>query len=320
MRAGPRIRLITSAAAAAVGLAATTDVVSAQGLLPTGGGLSGGGLFTPSTGGLFSQGGLFSNSLFPQSSLFPSGLLPTSGLFPNTLLPQSGLFSNGLFPQSGLFPASPGGSSMFSTSTLFPQNSLFPTLLQSNVYSTTLPGGSQSFGGFGPPLRVISLGGGPPIGENPPLGGQVVTLGGDFSGTAKLPLGGSAGGTTSIPVQGIFSAQGTLPPGTVLGTLQGATISPANGVLTVAPPTTQNTMLPVAGLQQPIAIAPPLDLLGEDTLLADLLLGRDVSSFRHLLGGEGDLGFGFRDFGFRDLGSFDGLHFQGDHHSGHHHH
>ena len=227
MRAGPRIRLITSAAAVAVGLAATTDVVSAQGLLPTGGALSGGGLLTP--------GSLFPSSLFPQSSLFPSSLLPTSGLFPSSLLPQSGLFSNGLFPQSSLFPTSAqGGSSMFSTSTLFPQNSLFPTLFQSNVFSTTLPsgqesfGGPQSFGGFMPPLRVISLGGAPSSETMPPLGGQVVNLGGQFSGTAKLPLAGSAGGgTTSVPVQGVFSAQGTLPAGTVLGSPQGATISPA---------------------------------------------------------------------------------------------
>ena len=348
MRAGPRIRLITSAAAVAVGLAATTDVVSAQGLLPTGGPLSGGGLLTPGslfpsslfpqsslfpssllpTSGLYPssllpQSGLFSNSLFPQSSLFPSSLLPTSGLFPNTLLPQSGLFSNSLLPQSGLFPTSAqGGSSMFSTSTLFPQNSLFPTLFQSNVFSTTLPsgqesfGGPQSFGGFMPPLRVISLGGAPSSQTMPPLGGQVVNLGGQFSGTAKLPLAGSAGGgTTSVPVQGVFSAQGTLPPGTVLGSPQGATISPANGVLTVAPPIVQNTILPVVGLAPSMGFAPPQTLLDQDTILAGLLLDEDVFSLRHLLGGVGDLGFGLGDLGFSD--GLRPFHFHSGHH-GHH--
>ena len=206
---------------------------------------------------------------------------------------------------------------MFSTSTLFPQNSLFPTLFQSNVFSTTLPSGpEQSFGGFMPPLRVISLGGAPSSETMPPLGGQVVNLGGQFSGTAKLPLAGSAGGgTTSVPVQGVFSAQGTLPAGTVLGSPQGATISPANGVLTVAPPIVQNTILPVVGLAPSMGFAPPQTLLDQDTILAGLLLDEDVFSLRHLLGGVGDLGFGLGDLGFSD--GLRPFHFHSGHH-GHH--
>jgi len=339
VREGRGSRPFILAGAVVLGLASTAQAASAQGISsggigstngllgPSGGGLFPGGL---STGGLLPQSSLFPTSLFPQSSLFPStllpggglftgGLLPQTGLFPSSFFPQNSLFPSSLLPQSGLFPGSqqPTGSSFFSTSTLFPQNSLFPTLLQSNVFSTTLPGGLSPLSGLLPgsglPLQGV-LPGGSPSGSPPPLGGELVTLGGNFTGTASLPLGGSSGGgTTTVPVTGVFSSQAALPPGTVLASgAKGITITPANGVLDVVPPILQQNVFPVVGMLPQSSLFP---FLPSD----DLFRGDGLLSLRDLFGGRFRHDFGF-DFGLgslRDLGFSSEL-FHSGHHSSHH--